>query len=167
MSTSPASTVGQSSPSPQAQSKAQNLLRKPIRRPASGSVSSQPISSHSTISSSKASEYPTTELAGSVSPGIVQPINNGTASHETMSQRSSISESPSYNGAQEDKALSNCKLCNHCKSGELTNHPSTWNKTSNDDQGYRLTFHTSDVGSANSISVVVAMGRTRPAMSSH
>ena len=128
MSTPPASTANQSSPSPQAHPKAQGVIRKPIRRPVSGSVSSQPsspqsaISQTNTVPSSRPSEYPAAELAGPFSQGHPQPMNNSAPLHGTMSQRSSISDSPSYNGVQEDKALSTCKFCNHCKSGELANN---------------------------------------------
>lgn len=126
MSNSPASATGQPSPSPQAQPKAHNMLRKPIRRPASGSVSSQPASPHSVISQTSTlptpqnSPSPAPALAGPYSQGTMQPMQSAAPS-EPMSQRSSISESPSYNGAQCDNALSSCKICNHCKSGGLAN----------------------------------------------
>ncbi len=127
MSSSPASVTGQPSPSPspQAQPKAQNVLRKPIRRPASGSSSSQPASPHSaipqtsTVPTPQCSASPASELAGPYYQGMMQSMQSGSAPSEPMSQRSSISESPSYNGAQSDNALSSCKFCNHCKSGGL------------------------------------------------
>lgn len=130
MSNSPASATGQQSPSPQTQPKAQNMLRKPIRRPASGSVSSQPASPQSAITqsgtmpNSRSLVSPAPELAGPYSQGRIQPMQSGSAPSEPMSQRSSISESPSYNGAQIDIALSSCKFCNHCRSGGLVNPPS-------------------------------------------
>ena len=130
MSNSPASTISEPSSSPpQAQSKAQNLLRKPIRRPVSGSISSQPGSPHSvssqtnTIPSPQSSVYTALQLVGPFAQGLMQPTSSSATPSEPMSQRSSISESPSYNGAQEHNAFSTCKLCNHCKSGEPANHP--------------------------------------------
>ena len=135
MSNSPSSTISQPSPSLQAQSKAQNVLRKPIRRPVSGSASSQPASPQSMISqthivpSPQGPVSPAPELAGPFAQGLMQPMDNGTAPPGPMSQRSSISESPSYNGAQENNALSSCKFCNHCKSGELASLAFTRRKT--------------------------------------
>lgn len=126
MSDSSASTNSQQSLPLQAQSKAQNVVRKPMRRPVGGSVSSLPASpQNNTVSNPQELESPAPELAGPFAYGSMQPVISSWAFLEPMSQRSSISESPSYTGAQEHNAFSSCRLCNHCKSGEIAKAPCT------------------------------------------
>ena len=126
MSDSPASTVSQQSLPLQAQSKTQNVVRKPMRRPVAGSVSSLPASPQiNTVPSRQELESPAPELAGPFGYGTMQPVMSSSALHEPMSQRSSISESPSYTGAQEHNAFASCRLCNHCRSGRIAKAPRT------------------------------------------